>query len=202
MYPNNVALCFELSIHVATPSIRIYGMMTPSFQPISSKRRSIMNRFGGMSMMSVSDGYSSSVNMGSQNGKMTVTVNGKTVIIDKPFYSLVQTDGDVYIDGVKLNVDEESDSKRPPTIEIIVQGDPESVEGNKVSVTGDVKGNVRSSTGSVVVNGVVGSVTTSTGDVEVKGNVMGGVTTSSGDVRISGSVSGSVRSSAGDIYHR
>jgi hypothetical protein len=161
-----------------------------------------MNRFGGMSMMSVSDGYSSSVNMGSQNGKMTVTVNGKTVIIDKPFHSLVQTDGDVYIDGVKLNVDEESDSNRPPTIEIIVQGDPESVEGNKVSVTGDVKGNVRSSTGSVVVNGVVGSVTTSTGDVEVKGNVMGGVTTSSGDVRISGSVSGSVRSSAGDIYHR
>lgn len=154
----------------------------------------------------------SSVVMGSRDGKITVSSNGKTVVIDRDFKSLSQIDGDVYIDGVKLDLrmsseesldltDEPQDSKQALKIEINIQGDPENVEGGTIFVTGDIKGNARTSMGSITAGGAVGSVATTTGDVTVKGNAEE-VRTSTGDVRISGSVKGSVCTSTGNIYHK
>ena len=150
--------------------------------------------------------------MGSRDGKITVSSNGKTVVIDRDFKSLSQIDGDVYIDGVKLDLrmsseesldltDEPQDSKQALKIEINIQGDPENVEGGTIFVTGDIKGNARTSMGSITAGGAVGSVATTTGDVTVKGNAEE-VRTSTGDVRISGSVKGSVCTSTGNIYHK
>jgi hypothetical protein len=66
-----------------------------------------------------------------------------------------------------------------------------------VTIEGDV-GDVTTSQGDVKC-GSCKSVKTSQGDVEVDGDVSGNVTTSQGDIDISGSVTGNVKTTMGDI---
>ena len=192
---------------------------------MSKRHSSTVSSIVGSSV-SLGGGRNSSVVMGSRDGKITVSSNGKTVVMDRAFKSLSQIDGDMYIDGVKLDLvryppdlvryppdlgisskessditDEPQDSKQALKIEINIQGDPENVEGDTIFVTGDIKGNARTSTGNITAGGVVGSVATTTGDVTVKGDAEE-ITTSTGNVHISGSVKGSVRTSTGNIYHK
>lgn len=51
----------------------------------------------------------------------------------------------------------------------------------------------------IVVNGTVGSVSSTSGDIEIHGNVSGSVSAVSGDVDVRGSVAGSVSTVSGDV---
>lgn len=51
----------------------------------------------------------------------------------------------------------------------------------------------------IVVNGNVGSVSSTSGDIEIHGNVSGSVSAVSGDVDVRGSVAGSVSTVSGDV---
>lgn len=51
----------------------------------------------------------------------------------------------------------------------------------------------------IVINGSVGSVHTSSGDITISGDVSGSVSTMSGDVSIKGNVAGSISTMSGDV---
>ena len=87
----------------------------------------------------------------------------------------------VYIDG-KLQ-----DTGEDKQINIVVEGD---VTELKVDACNEVK-----------ILGNSGSISTVSGDVNIKGGVSGNVTTVSGDVSC-GSIGGSVKTVSGDINHR
>ena len=60
-------------------------------------------------------------------------------------------------------------------------------------------GKIESKIVNVVVEGDVHSISTSSADITVKGNVIGNVTTASGDVTIHKDVGGSVTTASGDV---
>ena len=92
------------------------------------------------------------------------------------------TNGKVIIDGKNLTPD--GDTKE---IKIAVQGDVDSINVDVCET--------------IYVEGTVGQIKTSTGDVKVKGNIVAGnVKTMSGDVTCL-NVSGDVKTMSGDIKH-
>ena len=106
----------------------------------------------------------------------SVTINGKT-ITSKGSVSIIN--GQVIIDGVKQDT---GDAKE---INISIEGNVETLNApgcNTISVSGDVT-----------------KLSTSSGDVEVGGNVLSGIQCSSGDVEVEGDVSGSIQTSSGDV---
>ena len=125
----------------------------------------------------------------------TVTINGKTYRGNS-----VQVIGNkVIIDGVEAT--EHKDEKK---INIHVDGNIEELSvdhAQKIMVHGDVK-HLQTSSGDVDVDGNVGGgIQASSGDVEVSGDVGGSIQTSSGDVKC-GTVGGDVRTMSGDIKYK
>ncbi|RZJ86743.1 MAG: hypothetical protein EOO60_13055 [Hymenobacter sp.] len=110
----------------------------------------------------------------------TITVNGREFTGRK----IEQQDGRILVDGRDV-----TDEVGAPAREllIVVQGDVSKLE---------VHGGQR-----VTVNGNAGSVTTTTGPIEVKGDVTGSVESVSGSITC-GKVSGSVKTVTGSIYPR
>ena len=110
--------------------------------------------------------------------------------------SVVVTNGKVIIDGKDVTPDAKE-------INISVQGDVAELKVdacNKVSVTGNV-GSFSGRTGDVEISGdVSGDVQTTTGEVSC-GAVSGSVSTSTGDVDCV-SVGGSVSTKTGDIKYK
>jgi hypothetical protein len=123
----------------------------------------------------------------------TITINGKTFRGN----SIQISKGSVIIDGEFQETDEK-------IINITVEGNIENLETdytNQIKITGDV-GRVKSSSGDVdIVGNVNGPINSSSGDIEIDGNVIGDVETSSGDVKCK-DVTGSVKTKSGDIKKR
>ena len=122
-------------------------------------------------------------------------VNGRTIIGN----NIVVRNGQVWVDG---KLESKEDEK---IINITVTGDIEELTvdyAQSVVVHGAV-GKARTSSGNLEIDGDVnGDVQASSGDITIEGAVGGSVETSSGDVDIRGAVGGSVRKTSGDIKHR
>ena len=107
-----------------------------------------------------------------------ITINGKTFFGN----SVIITDNRIIIDG-KEDLDVKSIPEKE--INIHIDGDINEVKADYCS--------------KITVNGNVKKVQTTSGDIEVKGDVTGGVQTTSGDVDIDGNVDGDIHSVSGDV---
>lgn len=110
------------------------------------------------------------------NNIMPITINGKSYNGD----SIRIRNNVIEINGVVVN-----DYENSKTINITVDGDVEKLDVD-VCTTVDIKGNV-------------GSLNTSSGSVNVVGNVTNGATTVSGRIKISGDQTGSIKTVSGDV---
>jgi hypothetical protein len=109
-----------------------------------------------------------------------ICINGKTYDVGDGNVSVINNE--VYCNG-KLVSDLKDFSEKK--IRIIIEG--------------DLKGDLKTSSGDVEITGNVGgSVQTQSGDVDISGTVGGSITTMSGDVKC-GNVGGSVSTMSGDI---
>lgn len=120
-----------------------------------------------------------------------ISINGKTYFGS----SISIKRNKIVIDG---KVIEDDDQKQ---INITINGDIQTLDVDsceKINITGNVD-QLRTISGDVRVNGVSNSVSTTSGDVGVEGNVGGSVTTVSGDVDVEGNINGSVKTVSGDI---
>jgi len=111
-------------------------------------------------------------------GMNKVTINGKT-ITTSGVGSVSIINGEVFINGKKQDT---GDAKE---INISIEGNVEKLKApgcNTITVSGDVT-----------------DLSTSSGDVEVAGNVLAGIQCSSGDVEVEGDVSGSIQTSSGNV---
>lgn len=121
-----------------------------------------------------------------------ITVNGITYHGNN--VSIVN--GKVIIDG------KQADTKDDKVITITVTGNIESLEADyckSIVVNGDVN-KLRTTSGDVECGNVTGGVQTTSGDIEC-GNIGGDVNTTSGDIKCD-DVHGSVKTLSGDIKHR
>lgn len=123
-------------------------------------------------------------------------INGKNFVGGK---SIVVTNGRVVIDGKDVTPSE----NKPITIE--VTGNVEKLEVDvcsKVTVTGNA-GSVKSSQGDIDVRGDVhGDVETKQGSVDIGGSVKGDVETMQGDIEVKGAISGKASTVMGDVSRR
>lgn len=86
---------------------------------------------------------------------------------------------------------------------VVIIGGNRITCGNRIAgIT--IDGNVNSiqKLPNIVVNGNVGNVSSTSGDIEIHGNVNGSVSAVSGDVDVRGSVAGSVSTVSGDVEVR
>jgi cytoskeletal protein CcmA (bactofilin family) len=117
--------------------------------------------------------------------KLLSSNNKSTVIVDGNRYEgnslLITSDGAIIVDG-------EVKGQRSKSLNISIQS--EHIDSLEVE------------SGSIMVEGNVGKLKTTHGDVEVTGDVSGGVETVDGDVEISGNVTGDVTTTQGDIECR
>ena len=104
----------------------------------------------------------------------SITINGKTYTGK----SVSINGNDVYLNGKKVTP---TDTLK---VNIIVEGNIDTLDVDVAE--------------KIAVEGTVGSVRTTSGDVNIKGNVTGGVKTTSGTVK-SGDISGSVKTVSGSI---
>lgn len=106
----------------------------------------------------------------------SIIINGKTYVGN----DITIVNNKVIIDGVDVT----PDSKQ---ITINVEGNVESIKADvvtKITVAGNVGGDLNCGTGDVQVNnGVNGYVKTGVGDVKISGNVGGNVKTGVGDIK-------------------
>ena len=96
--------------------------------------------------------------------------------------------GKIIIDGNDVT----PDSK---TITIDITGNLGSLKAdvvNKVSITGNVDGDVQIGTGDVQIG---------TGDVQIGSDVHGNIKTGVGDIKVQGNVSGNAKTGVGDIKY-
>ena len=126
-----------------------------------------------------------------------VIINGVTIITNGKG-NVVVKNGKVYVDDIL------QDTNNMKEINISIEGDVKNLEVdvcNKVSVCGNI-GSISTSSGDVEVSGDVSyGIKCSSGDVEVEGCVNGDIQTSSGDVKC-GPVSGNVKTKSGDIKNK
>ena len=108
---------------------------------------------------------------------VNIKINGRTFTGGK---SVQMINGKVFIDGELQGGDIED-----KVIHIVIEGNPELVSVDACD--------------ELVVHGNIGHLNSSTGDVEVNGNVEGNIKTSTGDVSVWGTVGGDVETSTGDI---
>jgi hypothetical protein len=102
-----------------------------------------------------------------------VTVNG---VVYTGVKELEVRDGVVYLDGVGLDLTDQA------------TGTKIMYKSLELIVTGDIIGNVATTTGKVSIGGNCVAVATASGSVTVGGNVEGGVSTARGDVNVRGRI--------------
>jgi hypothetical protein len=96
-------------------------------------------------------------------------------------------------------------------------GDNISINGNKVVIDGQTQQSTLVGPISIVVEGDVGSLTTTSGDVtcgnvgmlnttsgdvDVTGHISGNINTTSGDIRVGGDIHGNINTISGDVIGR
>ena len=133
----------------------------------------------------------------------TKIVLGKVGRVITGAKSIVIKNGKTYVDG-KCSEDLDMNKMNDRTINVTITGSIENLEidtCDKVHVNGDVK-RLSTTSGDVDVKGnVTGCIQTASGDVDVDGSVDGNITTASGDVSC-GRVSGSASTMTGDVCHK
>lgn len=99
------------------------------------------------------------------------------------------TGNNVSIINGKIMIDGKDVTPDSKTITIEVNGNLGSLKAdvvNKVSITGNVDGDVQIGTGDVQIGaGVNGNIKTGVGDIKVQGNVSGNAKTGVGDIKYS-----------------
>ncbi len=113
-----------------------------------------------------------------------VTING---VVHRNVQELELRDGVVYLDG---KAQEETDAATGAKILY------KSVE---ITVTGDVNGAIRTTSGKVSVGGNCVAVSTTSGSVAVAGNVFDSVSTTSGSIYVTGSVRNDLHTITGRV---
>lgn len=108
-------------------------------------------------------------------GMNIVNINGTTYTSSK---SITIIDGKVIIDGNDV-------TPSGKEITISIEGSVENLEVDACS--------------KVIVNGNVKSLKTTSGDIDVKGNIEGSISTTSGDIDCGGSIGGDVKTVSGDV---
>jgi len=131
-----------------------------------------------------------------RQSKTTITVNGR---VYQATGSVCINNGNVLVNGKKITSNEDE-----KVINITIQGDIDSLDidfCSEIKIDGAV-GSLKTTSGDVYVSGgVKKGIKTSSGDVEVEGNVGEDVETSSGDVRAK-KIDGKVKTMSGDIIRR
>ena len=124
------------------------------------------------------------------NGILEVEIDGVKKTFHRTFKSIEQINGDVYLDGKKLDVFENDTPTQPShTINFIINGTFEKVSGDQITLHGNVEGEVHSTNGDVTIEGTVrGNVSSQNGDIKITGDVDGSVKSSNGDVKVKGYV--------------
>jgi len=117
---------------------------------------------------------------------MSVIMNGH--VIRGRNVSMVN--GVIYVDGKRY------DPNAPNAGDVATPGVYREL---KIEITGNVRGDIRTTSGDVTVTGDSGAIKTMSGDAEVSGNVSGSVSTMSGDVKVMGELGGSASSMSGDV---
>ncbi len=107
----------------------------------------------------------------------TIRINGMTITGGR---NITVTNGRVTVDGRDITPDAKD-------ISIQVTGNVERLEADVAH--------------SIAIAGDCGSVSTQSGDVDVKGSISGNVRTMSGDVESGGHIGGNVSTMSGDIKH-
>jgi len=128
---------------------------------------------------------------GKGNSISNVTINGQSFTGK----NVVVSNNKIMIDGKEAEINYEE-----KTFNIVVTGDVESVvnESGLINVTGNA-GEIKSTSGDIEIGGEVkGDVKTTSGDVASKGDIVGDVGTVSGDVDAK-SIKGKVNTISGDI---
>lgn len=105
-----------------------------------------------------------------------VTINGKTITSSG---SISIINGKVFIDGKEQETGDEK------VINISIEGNVEKLEAPGC--------------GTITVSGNAGTISTTSGDVEVGGDVSNGINSTSGDIEVEGNVSGNVSTTSGNI---
>ena len=115
-----------------------------------------------------------------------------------------QSKGNITVINGKVIIDGDDVTPNGKEINISIDGNIENLDidvCSKLSITGDVN-RLKTTSGDVEVSGnIKGSVNTMSGDVECRGDVDGDITTMSGDVDC-GKVAGSIKSTSGNIKQR
>ena len=124
----------------------------------------------------------------------TIKINGVTITTGGK--SLVVSDGKVIVDGKTMNTEDEK------IINIEVHGDIDKIDVDvcrQIEVEGNV-GDVRTSQGNITINGsAMDTVTNSQGSIKIEGDVNGDVKNSMGTVKAGGNIYGKVKTSMGSI---
>ena len=138
-------------------------------------------------------------NRTSVNGKKVV-INGKTINIPRNCHSLVIKNDEVWVDGKKLS-EEDGILSSDKVINIVIEGDAQSVKVdncNSISIEGNSV-DISSTTGNISVKGSVsGNISSTSGDIEV-GESCKDIYTNSGDIDVNGNAGGDISSTSGDI---
>ena len=117
--------------------------------------------------------------------KTIIRQTGK-IYIDGKTYSNIKgtmeiTDRGVFVNGVPIE-----EYKEPTVINLILEGNVDSI----IAENGDV-----------TVNGDVGSIESKNGNVSVKGTIKGNVESKNGNVTIAGDVKGDVNAKNGNVIY-
>lgn len=130
-----------------------------------------------------------------------IVINGKAFEVSKgASFSVVN--GSLIVDGKAVSLDE---FQNEPVIQITVEGNVQNIDtvNANVTVNGEV-GSVKTTSGDIEVSCAVveGSVSTMSGDIDITGSVNGNVSTMSGDVKIQGEVHGNATSRSGRVKQK
>lgn len=138
--------------------------------------------------MVVSGGSGSSASIGYTAGSVTVSLDGREVTIPAPAGQVEVRNGDIYQNGAIYKLDGVDESKVLRIAQM------------RIIVNEAVKGNISTSSGDIEVRGpVTGAVSSTSGNVNVSGGVDGDINSVSGDVKVDGEVKGSASTVSGDV---
>ncbi len=136
------------------------------------------------------------------SGGSSVCAGDGYLIVNGRRYNFAAGDGDtievignnIYINGRRFRLDESQGTTTEKEYELASK-----IEIHLTIAKGGENAKLETNAGKVIVNGSLRAVCSTSGDVQVNGNVTGNASSTSGDVTVTGYVQGSAVSTSGDI---